>query len=101
MTRGRTMTTSSEHQPTTISEANLAREPETVPVAVREHQRSGRRYSGQHGRAAADAAEIGASPTQTASPTRHAYHATCPRCRYYRNLDKLWLDSYEPDYYPA
>ena len=95
------MTTSSEHEPTTISEANPAPAPETVPVALPEHRHSGRRHRGQHGRGAADAAETGASPTQTASPTRHAYDATCPRCRYSRNLDKLWLDSYEPDYYPA
>ena len=95
------MTTSSEHEPTTISEANPAPEPETVPAALREHRRSSRRYSGHDRRAAANAAEAGASPTQNASPTRHAYDATCPRCRYYRNLDKLWLDSYEPDYYPA
>jgi hypothetical protein len=95
------MTTSSEHEPTIISEANPAPESETVSVALGEHRRSGRRYCGPHGRAAANAAEAGASPRQAASLTRHAYDATCPRCRYYRNLDKLWLDSYEPDYYPA
>jgi hypothetical protein len=95
------MTTSSEHEPTTISETKPAPEPETAPVALQEHRHSGRRYRGPHRRAAAEAAETGVSPTQTASSTRHAYDATCPRCRYYRNLDKLWLDSYEPDYYPA
>jgi len=95
------MTTSSGHEPTSISEANRAPDPETAAPVALPHRRSSRRYSGHDRWAAADAAETGASPTQTASPTRHAYDATCRHCRYHRNLDKLWLGSYEPDYYPA